>query len=155
MLLSSNLSPSCRGDTPEALTSPGRPVNRWVEGDHAVIRKAPRSDVEALTAYRSNVWRDYADESRRDATNGINDSQERVAIPVAFVVRLFRRKKRTSQRGDLQPHRIRVSCRVMAVWCLPIVVPLYRSGDHKLRWPVNRLRNFRNRRSSLTTEIGM
>ena len=33
-----------------------------LEGDHAVIRKAPHSDVEALAAYRSDVWRDYADE---------------------------------------------------------------------------------------------
>lgn len=42
-----------------------RPGDRLVvelEGDHAVIRKAPHSDVEALAAYRSEVWRDYADE---------------------------------------------------------------------------------------------
>ncbi|MEA3413712.1 MAG: AbrB/MazE/SpoVT family DNA-binding domain-containing protein [Pseudomonadota bacterium] len=42
-----------------------RPGDRLIvelEGDHAVIRKAPRSDVEALAAYRSAIWRDYADE---------------------------------------------------------------------------------------------
>jgi AbrB family looped-hinge helix DNA binding protein len=33
-----------------------------LEGDHAVIRKTPYSDVEALAAYRSTIWRDYADE---------------------------------------------------------------------------------------------
>ncbi|HXK57744.1 MAG: AbrB/MazE/SpoVT family DNA-binding domain-containing protein [Gammaproteobacteria bacterium] len=41
---------------------PGDQLTVELEGDHAVIRKAPRSDVEALAAYRSNVWRDYADE---------------------------------------------------------------------------------------------
>jgi len=42
-----------------------RPGDRLIvelEGDHAVIRKAPRSDVEALATYRSGIWRDYADE---------------------------------------------------------------------------------------------
>ncbi len=41
-----------------------RPGDRLIvelEGDHAVVRKAPRSDVEALAAYRSKIWQDYAD----------------------------------------------------------------------------------------------
>ena len=41
---------------------PGDQLTVELEGDHAVIRKAPHSDVEALAAYRSNVWRGYADE---------------------------------------------------------------------------------------------
>ena len=41
---------------------PGDRLIVELEGDHAVIRKAPRSDVEALTAYRSAIWRHYADE---------------------------------------------------------------------------------------------
>ena len=41
---------------------PGDQLIVELEGDHAVIRKAPYSDVEALAAYRSTVWRDYADE---------------------------------------------------------------------------------------------
>jgi AbrB family looped-hinge helix DNA binding protein len=41
---------------------PGDRLVVELEGDHAVIRKAPHSDVEALAAYRSDVWRDYADE---------------------------------------------------------------------------------------------
>ena len=41
---------------------PGDRLVVELEGDHAVIRKAPCSDVEALAAYRSDVWRDYADE---------------------------------------------------------------------------------------------
>ena len=39
-----------------------RPGDRLVvelEGDHAVIRKVPLSDVKALAAYRSEIWRDY------------------------------------------------------------------------------------------------
>lgn len=40
---------------------PGDQLIVELEGDHAVVRKAPRSDVEALAAYRSEVWRDYAD----------------------------------------------------------------------------------------------
>ena len=48
-----------------------RPGDRLIvelEGDHAVIRKAPHSDVEALAAYRSEIWRGYADkvEEARD-----------------------------------------------------------------------------------------
>ena len=42
-----------------------RPGDRLVvelEGDHVVIRKPPHSDVEALAAYRSKIWHDYADE---------------------------------------------------------------------------------------------
>ena len=41
---------------------PGDRLVVELEGDHAVIRKAPCSDVDALAAYRSEVWRDYADE---------------------------------------------------------------------------------------------
>ncbi len=41
---------------------PGDRLIVELEGDHAVIRRAPRSDVEALAAYRSEIWRDYADE---------------------------------------------------------------------------------------------
>lgn len=41
---------------------PGDRLVVEVEGDHAVIRKAPESDVEALAGYRSKIWRDYADE---------------------------------------------------------------------------------------------
>ncbi len=41
---------------------PGDRLVVELEGDHAVIRKRPHSDVEALAAYRSDIWRDYADE---------------------------------------------------------------------------------------------
>ncbi len=41
---------------------PGDQLIVEVEGDHAVIRKAPLSDVEALASYRAALWRDYADE---------------------------------------------------------------------------------------------
>ncbi|MCB1869062.1 MAG: AbrB/MazE/SpoVT family DNA-binding domain-containing protein [Gammaproteobacteria bacterium] len=41
---------------------PGDRLIVELEGDHAVVRKAPHSDVEELAAYRSAVWRDYADE---------------------------------------------------------------------------------------------
>ena len=41
---------------------PGDRLLVELEGDHAVIRKAPRSDVEALAAHRSTVWGNYADE---------------------------------------------------------------------------------------------
>ncbi len=41
---------------------PGDRLVVELEGDHAVVRKAPHSDVEALAAYRSKIWRDYADE---------------------------------------------------------------------------------------------
>ncbi|MEN8132412.1 MAG: AbrB/MazE/SpoVT family DNA-binding domain-containing protein [Pseudomonadota bacterium] len=41
---------------------PGDRLIIEVEGEHAVIRKAPVSDVEALAAYRSEAWKDYADE---------------------------------------------------------------------------------------------
>ncbi len=41
---------------------PGDRLIIEVEGEHAVIRKAPVSDVEALATYRSEVWKDYADE---------------------------------------------------------------------------------------------
>ena len=41
---------------------PGDRLIVELEGDHAVIRKAPRSDVEALATYRSAIWQDYAEE---------------------------------------------------------------------------------------------
>ncbi len=41
---------------------PGDRLVLELEGDHAVIRKAPHSDVGALAAYRSSIWRNYADE---------------------------------------------------------------------------------------------
>ncbi len=41
---------------------PGDRLVVELEGDHAVIRKAPRSDVEALADYCSEIWRGYADE---------------------------------------------------------------------------------------------
>ena len=41
---------------------PGDRLVVELEGDHAVIRKVPHSDVKALAAYRSEIWRDYADE---------------------------------------------------------------------------------------------
>lgn len=44
---------------------PGDRLIIEVEGEHAVIRKAPVSDVEALAAYRSEVWKDYADEMNK------------------------------------------------------------------------------------------
>ena len=44
---------------------PGDRLVVEVEGDRAVIRKAPYSDVEALAAYRSNIWRDYADDVQK------------------------------------------------------------------------------------------
>ena len=44
---------------------PGDRLIVEVEGDHAVIRKAPHSDVEALAAYRSEIWRNYADEVQK------------------------------------------------------------------------------------------
>ena len=36
-----------------------------LEGDHAVIRKMPGTDVEALAAYRSEIWLNYADEVQK------------------------------------------------------------------------------------------
>lgn len=41
---------------------PGDRLIVEVEGDHAVIRKAPVSDVDALAMFRSSVWCEYADE---------------------------------------------------------------------------------------------
>jgi antitoxin PrlF len=41
---------------------PGDQLFVELEGDHAVIRKASASDVEALAAYRSAIWQGYADE---------------------------------------------------------------------------------------------
>jgi len=41
---------------------PGDRLLVEVEGDRIVMRKAPRSEVEALERYRSNLWKGYADE---------------------------------------------------------------------------------------------
>lgn len=41
---------------------PGDQLVVELEGDHVVIRKRDSSDVETLSSYRSNIWRDYADE---------------------------------------------------------------------------------------------
>ena len=41
---------------------PGDRLVVELEGDHAVIRKAPCSDVEALAAYRSDIWQGFADD---------------------------------------------------------------------------------------------
>jgi AbrB family looped-hinge helix DNA binding protein len=43
---------------------PGDRLIVELEGDHAVIRKTPGSGVDALAAYRSDIWHDYADELR-------------------------------------------------------------------------------------------
>ena len=45
---------------------PGDRLILEVEGDHVVLRKAPESDVEALRAYRSGLWKDYAAELERE-----------------------------------------------------------------------------------------
>jgi antitoxin PrlF len=41
---------------------PGDRLTIEAEGDRAVIRKAPASNVKALEAFASPVWRGYADE---------------------------------------------------------------------------------------------
>ncbi len=41
---------------------PGDRLIVEVEEDHAVIRKAPESDVEALARFRSSLWNGYARE---------------------------------------------------------------------------------------------
>ena len=41
---------------------PGDRLIVELEGDHVVIRKAPRSDVESLAAYRSEIWRGFDQE---------------------------------------------------------------------------------------------
>ncbi len=41
---------------------PGDRLVVEVEGDHAVIRKAAASDVEALAGFRSELWEGYAHE---------------------------------------------------------------------------------------------
>ena len=50
---------------------PGDRLIVELEGDHAVIRKRPCSDVAALAAYRSGIWRNYASEiqNARDEWN--------------------------------------------------------------------------------------
>lgn len=44
---------------------PGDRLVVELEGDHAVIRKTPQSDVEALATFRSDIWRDYANEVQK------------------------------------------------------------------------------------------
>lgn len=44
---------------------PGDRLDLEVEGDHVILRKAPRSDVEALGQYRSSLWKGYAEELDR------------------------------------------------------------------------------------------
>ncbi|WP_456379900.1 AbrB/MazE/SpoVT family DNA-binding domain-containing protein [Thiolapillus sp.] len=42
-----------------------RPGDRLVielEGDHAILRKAPASDMETLAEFRSNHWKGYSNE---------------------------------------------------------------------------------------------
>jgi len=54
--------------------SPGDQLIIETEGDHAVIRRAPHSDVEALAAYRSEIWRKYADAKYTQCVrNGANE----------------------------------------------------------------------------------
>ncbi len=45
---------------------PGDRLILEVEGDHVVLRKAPESDVKALRAYRSDLWKDYGAELERE-----------------------------------------------------------------------------------------
>ncbi len=44
---------------------PGDRLVIEVEGDHAVIRKAPASDVDALAELGSELWRGYAEDLER------------------------------------------------------------------------------------------
>ncbi len=41
---------------------PGDRLALEVEGDHVILRKVPRSDVEALGQYRSSLWAGLAQE---------------------------------------------------------------------------------------------
>ncbi len=41
---------------------PGDRLELEVEGDHVILRKVPRSDVEALGQYRSSLWAGLAQE---------------------------------------------------------------------------------------------
>ncbi len=41
---------------------PGDRLELEVEGDHVILRKVPRSDVEALGQYRSSLWAGLARE---------------------------------------------------------------------------------------------
>ena len=45
---------------------PGDKLIVELEGDHAVVRKAPYSDVDALAAYRSETWREASDRLQSD-----------------------------------------------------------------------------------------
>ena len=47
---------------------PGDRLLVEAEGDHVIIRKTAETDVQALAAFRSDLWRGYADEvhSNRD-----------------------------------------------------------------------------------------
>ena len=44
---------------------PGDRLLLEVEDDHVILRKAPRSDVEALGEYRSDLWKGYAEKFGR------------------------------------------------------------------------------------------
>ena len=44
---------------------PGDRLIIEVDKDHAVIRKAPVSDVEALAAFQGELWKGYADQLER------------------------------------------------------------------------------------------
>ena len=45
---------------------PGDRLILEVKGDHVVLRKAPESDVDALRQYRSDLWKNYAEELDRE-----------------------------------------------------------------------------------------
>jgi len=44
---------------------PGDRLSVEAEGDQVVIRKTKESDVQSLAAFRSDIWRDQADELQR------------------------------------------------------------------------------------------
>jgi len=45
---------------------PGDRLILEVEDDHVILRKAAESDVDALRAYRSDLWKGYAAELERE-----------------------------------------------------------------------------------------
>ena len=53
---------------------PGDRLIVELEGDSRGGTQGTTPDVEEPAAYRSAVWRDYADELKKLATNGIDDS---------------------------------------------------------------------------------
>ncbi len=44
---------------------PGDRLTVEIEGDHIVIRKAPKTSVEALSEFRSKRWKGFAKELRQ------------------------------------------------------------------------------------------